>query len=86
MLAGVGAALAGVGAGVWILGDNRGSEGVAATGLATTALGVATMIGAGIWMAQSVSCRADADCPRGEECREVPAIPGGVPYAQCVPR
>ena len=26
------------------------------------------------------------DCPDEEQCREVPAPPGGIPYKQCIPR
>jgi hypothetical protein len=31
------------------------------------------VIVAGVMMAYSVACEADADCPVGHECKEVPA-------------
>jgi hypothetical protein len=50
------------------------------------AAGVALAIAAGGWMAGAVGCDADPDCDDAEQCREVPAPPGGIPYKQCVPR
>ena len=55
-------------------------------GFAALAVGLAAVVAAGGWMAASVACDADPDCPEEETCREVPAPPGGVPYKQCVPR
>ena len=48
--------------------------------------GLAAIVAAGGWMAASVACNADPDCPEEEQCREVPAPPGGIPYKQCIPR
>lgn len=85
-LAAVGSALVAVGGATWALGDRGESPPLRAAGFAGAAAGVVSLITAGVLMAASVACRADADCPVGEACREVPAPPGGVPYAQCVPR
>lgn len=83
--AGAGVALGG--SGVWLAGENRDQPGrLPAIGLVTVAVGVVTMIAAGAWMAAEVTCHADPDCAEAEECREIPAPPGGVPYKQCVPR
>ena len=50
------------------------------------AVGIAAMVAAGGWIAAQVSCQADPDCEGSEECREIPAPPGGIPYKQCMPR
>jgi hypothetical protein len=62
------------------------SHALTGTGFVAVAVGLAAVVAAGGWMAASVSCDADPDCPEEETCREVPAPPGGVPYKQCVPR
>lgn len=85
-LAAVGAALVGVGGATWAIGDRGETPSLRAIGFVGTAAGVVSLVSAGVLMAASVACRADADCPVGETCREVPAPPGGVPYAQCIPR
>ena len=86
-LAFVGGGLALAGSTVWLVGENRERAGnLPAIGLGTVAVGVATMIASGIWMAAEVTCQTDPDCAEYEECREIPAPPGGVPYKQCVPR
>lgn len=86
-LAFIGGGLALGGSTVWLVGENREQAGNLPTiGLATVAVGVATMIASGIWMAAEVTCQTDPDCAEYEECREIPAPPGGVPYKQCVPR
>jgi hypothetical protein len=54
------------------------------TGFVAVAAGVAAIVVAGGWMATAVSCNADPDCAEDEQCREVPAPPGGVPYKQCM--
>ena len=83
---GVGVAAAGLGAyGVstaYVVEDPR----LAAYGPAAVASGLAAIVAAGGWMASSVVCEADPDCPEEEQCREVPAPPGGIPYRQCIPR
>lgn len=84
-LAGTGLALAGTT--VWVVGENRSDPGHLPTiGLGVVIAGVVAMVAAGGWIAAQVSCEADPDCDETEECREVPAPPGGVPYKQCVPR
>jgi len=86
-LAFVGGGLALAGSTVWLVGENRERAGNLPTiGLSTVAVGVAAMIASGIWMAAEVTCQTDPDCAEYEECREIPAPPGGVPYKQCVPR
>jgi hypothetical protein len=72
---------------VWVAGEQRTDPGyVPAVGLAIVAAGVVAMVTAGGWIAAEVACRADPDCEETEECREIPAPPGGVPYKQCMPR
>ena len=86
-LAFVGGGLALAGSSVWLVGENREHAGNLPTiGLTTVAVGVAAMIASGIWMAAEVTCQTDPDCAEYEECREIPAPPGGVPYRQCVAR
>jgi hypothetical protein len=68
----------------WVVGERRNQNGTANLGLITTAIGVGAAIGAAGWLAASVSCEEDPDCPRGEECKDVPALPGRVPYKQCM--
>jgi hypothetical protein len=82
-LAALGTGLLLGGSGLWIAGERTSAQGLAAPGLAVTAVGAGAIAGAAAWLAASVSCRADPDCPEGEECKEVPAPPGGVPYRQC---
>lgn len=85
-LAGFGTALVAGGGATWVIGER--SERVATTnvGFALLAVGLVTVLAAGGWMAAAVSCEADPDCDDAEQCREVPAPPGGIPYKQCVPR
>ena len=86
-LALLGAGVALGGAGLWVAGELRSQPGVLPTvGLVVVAVGVVGMIAAGGWMAAQVACTADPDCSESEECREIPAPPGGVPYKQCTPR
>jgi hypothetical protein len=86
-LAMIGAAVALGGSGVWAFGERRADPGtVPAVGLGIVAAGVVGMIASGAWMAAQVACQADPDCLESEECREIPAPPGGVPYKQCSPR
>lgn len=92
-LAGLGALAVGAGSAAWSTGEGlEGGGHVAASnalvggGFVSVAVGLAVIVAAGGWMAASVACDADPDCPEDETCREVPAPPGGVPYRQCVPR
>jgi hypothetical protein len=85
-MAAIGAGLLLVGSAVWIAGERGGTRGLVGAGFATTVVGAGAVIGAGGWLAASIRCRADPDCPDAEECKEVPAPPGGIPYKQCVRR
>jgi hypothetical protein len=83
----LGASAAVVGSGVWVVGEQRSNPGyVPAVGLGLVAVGIVAMIAAGGWIAAEVRCDADPDCEETEECREIPAPPGGVPYKQCMTR
>ena len=55
-------------------------------GFVAVLAGLAAIVVAGGWIAASVACDADPDCADEEQCREVPAPPGGIPYKQCIPR
>jgi hypothetical protein len=55
-------------------------------GFTSVAVGLAAIVVAGGWMAVTVTCTADPDCNEDEQCREIPAPPGGIPYKQCMPR
>jgi hypothetical protein len=85
-LAALGVGLLAAGGTTWVAGDRGNHSGVAAAGMATTALGAIAVFAAGGWLAIGVACTEDPDCPRTEECREIPAQPGGYPYRQCMPR
>jgi hypothetical protein len=85
-LAAVGSVLLASGGTAWAVGERTNRSALIAPGFVTTVIGTAAIIGAGGWLAASISCRADPDCPEGEECKEVPAPPGGIPYRQCVKR
>ena len=85
-LAAIGAGLLTVGGTAWVVSDHEGKGVIFAAGMATTALGAVAVLAAGGWLAIGVACTEDPDCPRAEECREIPARPGGVPYRQCMPR
>jgi hypothetical protein len=86
ILAGIGAVLLVGGGTTWAVGARREQDGTANVGILTTAVGAAAIIGAAGWYAASTACEEDPDCPRGEECKEIPALPGRVPYKQCMRR
>jgi hypothetical protein len=91
LLAGAGAVAVAGGSGVWATGEGlAGSPGssqpLVTAGFVSVVVGLAAIVAAGGWMAASVACEADPDCPEEEQCREVPAPPGGIPYKQCIPR
>jgi hypothetical protein len=67
-------------------GQGGTSHALVTAGFATVAAGIAAIVAAGGWMAISVKCDADPDCDEEEQCREIPAPPGGIPYKQCMPR
>jgi len=85
-LAALGTGLLAFGGATWVIGERGNRDGVAIAGMATAALGAVAVLAAGGWLAAGVACTEDPDCPRNEECREIPAPPGGVPYRQCMPR
>jgi hypothetical protein len=85
-LAALGAGLLAAGGTTWVVGDRGHHDNLATAGMVTTALGAVAVFAAGGWLAIGVACEEDPDCPRNEECREIPAPPGGYPYRQCMPR
>ena len=85
-LAAFGAGLLVAGGTTWVVGDRENHDKVAAAGMVTTAIGAVAVFAAGGWLAIGVACMEDTDCPSTEECREILAPPGGVPYHQCMPR
>jgi hypothetical protein len=85
-LAAIGAGLLAVGGTTWVVGDHQNRNGIATAGMVTTALGAVAAFAAGGWLAIGVACTEDPDCPRGDECREILAPPGGVPFHQCMRR
>jgi hypothetical protein len=90
-LAGLGTAAIVAGSAAWATGqglERNGHSGGAlvGTGFVSVALGLAAVVAAGGWMAIEVSCNVDPDCDEEEQCREIPAPPGGVPYKQCMAR
>jgi hypothetical protein len=92
-VASVGALAIVAGTGAWTAGERLeggSSDGVARplvnAGFVAVLAGLAAVVVAGGWIAASVACDADPDCADEEQCREVPAPPGGIPYKQCIPR
>ena len=90
-LATVGALAVAGGSVAWAAGqglERNGHSGTAliSPGFVGVALGLAAIVAAGGWMSVSVACNADPDCDEEEQCREIPAPPGGVPYKQCMAR
>ena len=92
-VAGIGAVAVGAGSGAWVAGEFKDSSGQASasrslinTGFVSVVAGLALIAVAGGWIAASAACQADPDCADEEQCREIPAPPGGIPYKQCIPR
>jgi hypothetical protein len=85
-LAGLGAVLVAGGGTTWVAGEQYDRRGLTDAGFTLVVAGIAAVIAAGGWMAGAVACDADPDCDDADQCREVPAPPGGIPYKQCVPR
>jgi len=92
-LASAGAVALAGGSGMWATGEGlqggshtEVSQPLINAGFVTVVIGLAAIVAAGGWMAASVACEADPDCLEEEQCREVPAPPGGIPYKQCIPR
>jgi hypothetical protein len=85
-LGGIGAFLLVGGSTAWVAGERSDRGSLIAPGFVATVVGMTAVIAAGGWMATRVACQADPDCPEGEECREIPSPPGGIPYKQCTGR
>ena len=85
-LATLGGAVALGGGAAWVAGERNDNRSSLAAGVVGVAVGIAAMVAAGGWMAAVVSCQADPDCPDDEQCKEIPAPPGGIPYKQCMAR
>ena len=88
-LAGLGAVAVLGGGTTWAVGEGGTSStrgNLTQGGLVSVAVGLAAIAIAGGWMAASVACKADPDCDEEEQCREIPAPPGGIPYKQCMAR
>ena len=85
-MAAIGTTLLVGGGTAWAVGERTNQRGMIAPGFVGTVIGSLAVIAAGGWLAASIGCRVDPDCPEGEECKELPAPPGGVPYRQCVKR
>ena len=85
-LATIGGMVALGGGTAWVVGERNDNRASLTAGVLAVAAGIAAMVAAGGWMATAVSCAADPDCPDDEQCKEIPAPPGGIPYKQCVPR
>jgi hypothetical protein len=90
-LAGLGTAAIFGGSAAWAAGqslENNGHGGGAlvTSGFMSVAVGLAAIVAAGGWMAVQVACNVDPDCDEEEQCREIPAPPGGIPYKQCMSR
>jgi hypothetical protein len=90
-LAGLGTVAVLGGSATWAAGqelqnNSRGDGPLVTAGFVSVAAGLAAIVAAGGWIAVSVKCEADPDCDETEQCREIPAPPGGVPYKQCMRR
>lgn len=90
-LATVGALAVAGGSATWAAGEGLERNGhsggaLVSPGFVAVAAGLAAIVAAGGWMSVSVACHADPDCDEEEQCRGIPAPPGGVPYKQCMAR
>jgi len=92
-VASVGALAIVAGSAAWTAGErldggsaDGASRPLVGAGFFAVVVGLAAIVVAGGWIAASVACDADPDCADEEQCREVPAPPGGIPYKQCIPR
>ncbi|HEY2903460.1 MAG TPA: hypothetical protein VGL59_22940 [Polyangia bacterium] len=85
-LATIGGAIALGGGVAWVVGERNDDRTSLSVGVVSVAVGIAAVVAAGGWMASAVACQADPDCPDDEQCKEIPAPPGGIPYKHCMPR
>jgi hypothetical protein len=85
-LASVGTLAVLAGSATWASGEAFDRHAAVTVGFISVAAGLAAIVASGGWMASSVACTADPDCDENEQCREIPAPPGGVPYKQCMSR
>ncbi len=85
-LGAIGTALLVAGGTTWVVGERSDRDAMITSGVIGTAVGIVAVIAAGGFLAASAACRADPDCPEGEECREIPAPPGRILYKQCMRR
>lgn len=81
-----GGVLAAVGGALWVVGDDVDRDAVRLPGVTAAIVGAACIATAAALFAAQTSCQADADCPNGYVCKELPAPAGLQPYRQCVPR
>lgn len=85
-LAAIGAAVLVTSGTLWVAGRRGDSTRLGNVGAVGVVLGASAVISSGGWMASAIACQAEPDCPEGEECKEIPAPPGGIPYKQCMRR
>jgi hypothetical protein len=85
-LATLGGALVVGGSATWVAGERGDGRAATGVGFALVVAGIASVIASGGWMAKVIACTADPDCDESEQCHEIPAPPGGIPYKQCIPR
>jgi hypothetical protein len=85
-LASIGVGVLAGSAALWVAGERADRAGLAKAAAVGAGAGALAEIAAGAWLAGSVGCRVDPDCPEAESCREIPAPPGREPYRQCLPK
>jgi hypothetical protein len=86
-LAAIGVGVLAASAALWVAGERSSDHpGLARVGAAGAAAGALSEMAAGTWLAETVGCRVDPDCPEAESCREIPAAPGREPFRQCLPK
>jgi hypothetical protein len=86
-LASIGVGVLAASAALWVAGEQLDHHpGLAKAGAIGAGAGALAEIAAGTWLAETVGCRVDPDCPEAESCREIPAAPGREPFRQCLPK
>ena len=86
VVGGLGGIFAAAGGATWVVGEKTDSSSLIVPGVLATIAGAVGMAAAAMMVAAQSSCTADAECPEGYSCRELPAPAGQEPYSQCVPR